>query len=77
VDVIDVKTYGHCGYRSITALLEMGEDSWPPIRMNLFKEISQWRDQYTSIFGSYERLDKLKNSLLVEGTTIVSSCYIS
>ena len=26
-DVMDVKTDGHCGYRSITALLGMGEDS--------------------------------------------------
>jgi len=39
VDVIDVKADGHCGYRSIAALLGMGEESWPLIRMDLYKEI--------------------------------------
>jgi len=50
----------------------MGEDSWPLIRMNLYKEICEWRDQYTNIFGSHERFDELNNSLLVEGTSSVS-----
>ena len=27
MDVVDVKADGHCGYRSIAALLGMGEDS--------------------------------------------------
>jgi len=39
VDIIDVKPNGHCGYRSITALLGMGEDSWPLIRTDLYKEM--------------------------------------
>jgi len=76
VDIFNVKVDGHCGYRSIVALLGMGEESWLLIRMDLFKEISQWRDQYISIFGSIERLDELKNSLLVKGTTSVSVSYI-
>jgi len=76
VDAIDVKPDGHCDYRSIATLLGMGEESWPLIRMDLYKEICEWRDQYTSIFGSLERLDELKNSLLVEGTISVSACYI-
>jgi len=69
VDIIDAKPDGHCSYRSIVAFLGMGEESWPLIRMDLYKEICQWRDQYTNIFGSHERFDKLKNSLLVEGTS--------
>jgi len=67
VDIFYVKPDGHCGYRSIAALLGMGEDSWPLIRMDLYKEIREWRDQYTNIFGSHERFDQLKNSLLVGG----------
>jgi len=66
-DIFYVKPDGHCGYRSIAALLGMGEDSWPLIRMDLYKEIREWRDQYTNIFGSHERFDQLKNSLLVGG----------
>jgi len=72
LDIIDVKPDGHCGYRSIAALLGMGEESWPLIRMDLYKEICQWRDQYTNISGSHERFDELKNSLLVKGTLFVS-----
>jgi len=40
-DVIDVKVDDHCGYQSIVALLGIGKDSWPLIRMDLFKEIEQ------------------------------------
>jgi len=40
VDIIDVKVDSHCGYQSIVALLGMSEDSWPLVRMDLFKEIS-------------------------------------
>jgi len=39
VDVIDVKADGHYGYRSIAALLGMGEDSWLRVRMDLLEEI--------------------------------------
>ena len=41
MDVVDVKADGHCGYRSIAALLRMGEDSWPLVRGDLYKEISK------------------------------------
>jgi len=41
VDIIDVKPDGHCSYRSIAALLGMGEESWPLIRMDLYKEICE------------------------------------
>jgi len=41
--VVDVVADGHCGYRCITALLGMGEESWPLIRHDLYKELSQWR----------------------------------
>jgi len=40
VDVVDVVADGHCGYRCITELLGMGEESWPLIRHDLYKELS-------------------------------------
>jgi len=43
VDIVDVKVDGHCGYHAVGALLGMGEDSWAIIRMNLHKELCQWR----------------------------------
>jgi len=34
-----VKTYGHCGYQSIAARLGVEEDSWPLVKIDLFKEV--------------------------------------
>ncbi|XP_052730443.1 uncharacterized protein LOC128195805 [Vigna angularis] len=64
VDVVDVVADGHCGYRCIAALLGLGEDSWPVIRNELYKELSAWRDEYASLVGGYDRLEELRNSLL-------------
>jgi len=66
VDVVDVVVDSHCGYRCIAALLGMGEESWPLIRNDLFKELSQWRDKYATLVGSYDQLEQLRNSLLVD-----------
>ncbi|XP_052730098.1 uncharacterized protein LOC128195740 [Vigna angularis] len=41
VDVVDVVADGHCGYRCIDALLGLGEDSWPVIRNELYKELGE------------------------------------
>ncbi|KAL5159182.1 Protein FAR1-RELATED SEQUENCE 5 [Glycine soja] len=57
-DVVDVKADGDCGYRSIAALLGMGEDSWPLVRNELIKELG--------------RFEQLKLSLLVDGFSKVS-----
>jgi len=65
VDVIDVVADGHCGYKCIAALLGMGEESWPLIRHDLYKELSQWRDEYATFVGNYNRLEELRKSLLV------------
>jgi len=74
VNVVDVVADGHCGYKCIVALLEMGEELWPLIRHDLFKELSQWRDEYARLVGSYDRLEELRKSLLVESQAEV--CYI-
>jgi len=61
VDVVDVIVDGHCGCRCIAALLGMGEDSWPLIQHDLFKELSQYR------------VEELRKSLLVDSTSRVFS----
>ncbi|XP_027940169.1 uncharacterized protein LOC114194244 [Vigna unguiculata] len=66
LDVVDVVADGHCGYRCIAALLGMGEESWPLIRHDLYKELSQWRDEYATLVGGYDRLEELRKSLLVQ-----------
>jgi len=43
VDIVDVKAAGQSGYHAVAALLGMGEESWTIVRMNLHKEICQWR----------------------------------
>ncbi|XP_014523341.1 uncharacterized protein LOC106779683 [Vigna radiata var. radiata] len=53
VDVVDVVADGHCGYRCIAALLGLGEETWPTIRHNLYEELTQWRDEYANLVGSY------------------------
>ncbi|KAH1210227.1 hypothetical protein GmHk_15G044587 [Glycine max] len=53
-DVVDVKADGNCGYRSIAALLGMGEDSWPLVRNELIKELGRWSHEYMNLFGGTE-----------------------
>ncbi|KAL5147413.1 putative protein FAR1-RELATED SEQUENCE 10 [Glycine soja] len=71
-DVVDVKADGNCGYRSIAALLGMGEDSWPLVRNELIKELGRWSHEYMNLFGGIERFEQLKLSLLVDGFSKVS-----
>jgi len=72
LDVIDVKADEHCGFRAIASLLGMGEESWPLIRMDLFKEISQWREKYATLLGGHQRVEHMKGSLLVDELLVVS-----
>ncbi|KAL5170587.1 Protein FAR1-RELATED SEQUENCE 5 [Glycine soja] len=71
-DVVDVKADGNCGYRSIGALLGMGEDSWPLVHNELLKELGRWSHEYMNLFGGTERFEQLKFSLLVDGFSKVS-----
>ncbi|KAH1253378.1 putative protein FAR1-RELATED SEQUENCE 10 [Glycine max] len=71
-NVVDVKADGNCGYRSIVALLGMGEDSWPLVRNELIKELGRWSHDYTNLFGGTERFKQLRLSLLVDGFYKVS-----
>ena len=69
--VVDVKADGHCGYRVVVAELGMGEESWVVVRMNLLKELSEWRQEYVELFGGDERYEYLKKSLLVDHMSMV------
>ena len=73
LDVVDVIANGHCGYKCIAALLGMGEDSWPLIRHDLFKELSQYRNDYARLLCSYDRVEELRKFLLVDSTSGVFS----
>jgi len=71
VDVVDVKADGHCAYRDVAAQLGMGEESWVVVRMNLLKELSEWRQECVQLFGGDDRYEYLKKSLLVEHMSMV------
>ncbi|KAH1233104.1 hypothetical protein GmHk_09G025624 [Glycine max] len=61
-NVVDVKVGGNCGYRSIAALLGMGEDTWPLVRNKLIKELDRWLHDYINLFGSTKRFEQLRLS---------------
>ncbi|KAH1229220.1 Protein FAR1-RELATED SEQUENCE 5 [Glycine max] len=71
-NVVDVKADGNFGYRSIAALLGMGEDSWPLVRNELIKELGRWSHDYTNLFSGTKRFEQLRLSLLVDGFSKVS-----
>ncbi|KAL5190965.1 hypothetical protein HKD37_04G010299 [Glycine soja] len=71
-DVVDVKTDGNCGYRSIASLLGMGEDSWPLVHNELIKELGRWSHEYMNLFDGTKRFEQLKLSLLVYGFSKVN-----
>ena len=66
-DVVDVKVDGNYGYRSIDALLGMGEESWSMVRNELIKELGKWLHDYINLFGCTQRFEQLRMSLHVDG----------
>ncbi|KAH1253373.1 hypothetical protein GmHk_04G010061 [Glycine max] len=71
-DVVDVKVDGNYGYRSIDALLGMGEESWSMVRNELIKELGKWLHDYINLFGGTQRFEQLRMSLHVDGFSHVS-----
>ncbi|XP_028185920.1 uncharacterized protein LOC114372519 [Glycine soja] len=71
-DVVDVKADGNCGYRSVSALLGMGEECWAMMRNELIKELGKWSQDYIKIFGGTKRYEQLRLSLHVDGLSKVS-----
>ncbi|KAH1212505.1 hypothetical protein GmHk_14G040687 [Glycine max] len=70
--IVDVKAYGNCGYRSVAGLLGMGEDFWSVVRYHLLKELGNFSEDYTRLFGGMERFEELRMSLHVDGLTKVT-----
>jgi len=75
-NIVDVKTDGNCGYRSVAGLLGMGEDSWSLARNHLLKELGKFSDDYIKLFGGTDKFEELRMSLLVDGLTKVCNfCF--
>ena len=51
------------------------KNAWPIVHNNLLKELGQWRDEYVIIFGSYERYNVIKRSLLVDNLSKLKSIF--
>ncbi|KAH1257634.1 hypothetical protein GmHk_03G007568 [Glycine max] len=71
-DVVDVKADGNCGYHSVAALLDMGEESWAVMHNELIKELGKWSQYYIKLLGGTERFEQLRLSLHVDGLSKVS-----
>jgi len=53
-NIIDVKADSNCGYRAITTLLGICEDSWALVHNHLLKELVKWSDEYINLLsGKY------------------------
>ena len=70
-DIVDVKVDGNCGYRSLAALLDMGEESQALMHNKLIKELGKWSQDYIKLFGGTERFEQLRLSLPMDGLSKV------
>ena len=74
---MDVKADGNYGYRSIVAVLGMGEDSGSLVHNHLLKELGKWSNEYINLFGGTERFEELRRSLLVDELSMVCNlCFV-
>ena len=64
-NIVNVDSDGNCGFRSIAALLGMGEESWPIIRQDLITELTHNHALYVGPLGGIDEVAKLKRSLFV------------
>ena len=76
-NLVDVKADDNCGYRAIAILFGMGEDSWFLIRNHLLKELAKWFDEYINLLGGIDRFEELKQSLLVDGLSMVYKFFVT
>ena len=76
-NIVDVKADGNYGYRAIVALLGMGEDSWFLVRNHLLKELAKWSDEYINLLDGIDRFEELKQSLLVDGLSMVYKFFVT
>ncbi|XP_028081232.1 uncharacterized protein LOC114282693 [Camellia sinensis] len=61
--VKDVATDGNCGFRAITASIGHTEDDWAQVRRDLLGELHTHKEEYITLYGSYERFEELTSIL--------------
>ncbi|KAH6792406.1 hypothetical protein C2S52_002883 [Perilla frutescens var. hirtella] len=67
LNIFDVKSDGHCGFRAVAGLLGFGEDCWLKVRKELIEELCNHRNYYVNFYGSMELVAQLLEAL---------SCFI-
>ncbi|XP_028054208.1 uncharacterized protein LOC114258456 [Camellia sinensis] len=87
--VKDVAADGNCGFRAIAASIGHTEDDWAQVRRDLLGELHTHKEEYITLYGSYERFEELTSILsYFEGSPgyshwmtmldmghLVASCY--
>lgn len=63
LDIFDVKSDGHCGFRAIAGLLGFGEDCWLNVRKELIEELCNNQSYYVNFYGSLELVAQLREAL--------------
>ncbi|XP_028108087.1 uncharacterized protein LOC114306953 [Camellia sinensis] len=87
--VKDVAAYGNCGFRAITASIGHSENDWAQVRHDLLGELHAHKEEYITLYGSYERFEELTSILsyfedspgyshwmtMLDMGHLVASCY--
>ncbi|XP_028060354.1 uncharacterized protein LOC114263967 [Camellia sinensis] len=61
--VKDVAADGNCGFRAIAASIGHTEDDWAQVRHDLLGELHTHKEEYITLYGSYERFEELTSIL--------------
>ncbi|XXG82503.1 hypothetical protein AAC387_Pa10g0435 [Persea americana] len=61
--VKDVAADGNCGFRAIAGLLDMSNDSWMQVRIDLSNELQRYQNYYALVYGGEERVGELYYTL--------------
>ncbi|XP_028065512.1 uncharacterized protein LOC114268527 [Camellia sinensis] len=57
------KKDGNCGFRAIAASIGHTEDDWAQVRRDLLGELHTHKEEYITLYGSYERFEELTSIL--------------
>ncbi|XP_028088466.1 uncharacterized protein LOC114289028 [Camellia sinensis] len=61
--VKDVAADGNCGFKAIAASIGHTEDDWAQVRHDLLGELHTHKEEYITLYGSYERFEELTSIL--------------
>ncbi|XP_057511320.1 protein NLP6-like isoform X2 [Actinidia eriantha] len=61
--VKDVTFDGNCGFRAIAGLMDIGEDGWVQVRIDLLTELNMHVDDYKIMYGGQQRINELTHCL--------------